>query len=399
MAAIEIASGLYWIGVQDPELTLFDELYPTSYGTSYNAYLVQGKERCAIIDTVKGKRHDEFLANLRDIIDPARVDYIVVNHSEPDHSGSLPYLLPHCPNATVLSTQAARTFLGNQIHTPFASKVVKDGESVDLGGRTLTFINAPFLHWPDTMFTWVKEDGALFPCDAFGAHFSSTSIFADETPDFTSEIRFYFDSLMRPFKEKIRAALAKVEGLDVRLLCPSHGPVSRIDAARPIELYRRWAEPKPRLGKRIAIFYLSPHGNTEAMAEAVFRGASVPGVTPTLCRITQTSQKEIRDLLEENDALIFGVPTINRDVPRPMWEVLADLSAVSLKADVAGVFGSYGWSGEACRMAEDRLKAMGLKIPVPYLRFPFKPKDDGLGECEALGRAVAEEILKKDARQ
>lgn len=392
--AIELGRGLYWIGVKDPTLQVFDDLFPTQFGTTYNSYLVKGDTFCAVIDTVKRKRFDEFLEKLRSVQDPAEVDFIVVNHSEPDHSGSLALLLKHCPKAKVISSQAARTFLGNQIHDPFESQVVKDGDSIDLGGRTLKFLAAPFLHWPDTMFTLVEEEGILFSCDAFGAHYSGDSIFADEVPDFSGEARFYFDCIMRPFKDRILQAVAKVEHLPLTLVGPSHGPIYRKDVKAPIADYKKWAAPKPG-GKKIVVFYISPHGNTETMAEAVVRGASLPGVHVTQCHINHASVSDIRDLMEECDALIFGTPTINRDVPKPMWEVLAYLSTVSLKGTIGGVFGSYGWSGEACKMVEERLKGLGFKLPAPFVRAPFLPKPEVIAECEALGKAVAEEVLKK----
>jgi NADH oxidase (H2O-forming) len=396
--AVEIGKGLYLIGVKDPGLTVFDDLFPTQFGTTYNSYLIKGATHTAIIDTVKAKRFDEFLANIRSVQDPAEVDYIIVNHSEPDHSGSLSLLLQHCPKAIVVSSQAARTFLGNQIHTPFESRIVKDNDLLDLGGRTLRFIAAPFLHWPDTMFTLLQEDGALFSCDAFGSHFSGEGSFADEMPDFSGETRFYYDCIMRPFKERILAAVAKLDDVELKLLCPSHGPIyrnePRNEPRKPVELYRKWSMPKAG-GKRIAIFYISPHGNTESMAEAVAKGATLPGVHVTLCHINHASVADIRDLMEESDALIFGTPTINRDIPKPMWDVLAYLSTVSLKGNIGGIFGSYGWSGEACRMAEERLKGLNFKLPVPFVRAPFMPKPEAIAECEALGRGIAEEVLKK----
>jgi NADH oxidase (H2O-forming) len=392
--AVELAKGLYWVGVKDAGLTVFDDLFPTAHGTTYNSYLVKGDTHSAIIDTVKAKRCDELLDNIRSVMDPAEVDYIVVNHSEPDHSGSLPFLLQHCTKATVVSSQAARTFLGNQIHLNFQSRIVKDAETLDLGGRTLRFISAPFLHWPDTMFTLLQEDGVLFPCDAFGAHFAADGLFDDEVPDFSGETRFYYDCLMRPFKDRVLQAVAKLDDVDLKMVCPSHGPIWRSEPRKPVDLYRKWSEPKAG-GKRVAIFYISPHGNTEQMAEAVARGASLPGVHVTLCHINHASISDIRDLMEESDALIFGTPTINRDIPKPMWDVLAYLSSVSLKGNIGGIFGSYGWSGEACRMVEDRLKGLGFKLPVPFVRAPFMPKPEALAECEALGRTLAEEVLKK----
>ena len=284
----------------------------------------------------------------------------------------------------MVSSQAARNFLGNLLHTPFPSQVVKDGDVIDLGGKHLRFIIAPFLHWPDTMFTLLEEDGALFTCDAFGAHYSWTSIFADQCPDYTGEIEFYFDCLIRPFKDKVLAAIEKIRGERLDLLCPSHGPVIRTEPWQTISAYERWSTP-PDNGRKVLIFYLSPHGNTEKMAEAVARGASLPGVTVESCHITRHTATEMRDLMETADALIFGIPTINRDIPKPMWDLLANLSTVRLKAGIGGVFGSYGWSGEACRIAEERLKGLNFKLPAPFRQGSLHPPSRGAGAVRGVG--------------
>lgn len=391
---IEIKPGLWWIGVMDPDLRTFDDLFPTEHGTTYNSFLIKGTEKIAIVDTVKGNRGEEFLAKVRKLADPADIDYYIINHTEPDHSGSLAFMLQHSPKAVVISTQAARTFLGNLIHTPFQSRVVKDGEVLDLGGKRFRFIAAPFLHWPDTMFSLLEEDGALFTCDAFGAHYCGDGIFNDELPDYTKDMKFYFDCIMRPFKDRALAAIEKIKNERIEVVCPSHGPVLRQDPWRYINYYTDWCKPKPGGGK-VVIFYLSPHHNTKLMAQAVAKGASIPGVEVICRHINDLSSDEIRDLMEEGDALIFGTPTINRDIPKPMWDVLAWLSSVKLKTNIAAVFGSYGWSGEACKMAEERLKGLNFKLPVPFVRTPFTPRPEVLEQCEAMGKAIAEEVLKK----
>ncbi len=391
---IEIKPGFFWVGLEDPELRLFDDLFPTEFGTTYNSFLIKGREKTAIIDTVKGERGEEFLAKVRKLVDPATVDYIIINHTEPDHSGSLALMLQHCPRATVICSQAAKTFLGNLIHTPFVSQVVKDGEVLDLGGKRLRFILAPFLHWPDTMFTLLEEDAALFTCDAFGSHYCGASLFSDELPDFTQEMKFYFDMIMRPFKEKALAAIAKIKGERIELLCPSHGPVYRKEPWKAIGNYEEWCQPKSD-GKKLVIFYLSPHHNTERMAAAVAKGAAIAGIEVLSRHITELSVEQIRDLMEEGDALLFGIPTINRDVPKPMWDVLAYLSTVKPKGSIAGVFGSYGWSGEACKMAEERLRGLNFKLPIEAVRAQFTPRPELLAQCEAFGKAIAEEVLKK----
>ncbi|MFW9604059.1 MAG: FprA family A-type flavoprotein [Trichlorobacter sp.] len=392
---IEIHPGVHWLGAKHPELRVFDDLFPTEHGTTYNSYLILGKEKNVLIDTVKVKFVDQFLDKVKSLIPLEKLDYIVVNHAEPDHSGSLSYLLEHCPNVTVLSTQAAKNFVGNMIHKPFKSQVVKDGDTVDLGGRTLRFIMAPFLHWPDTMFTKLEEDNLLFSCDAFGAHYCATnSMFNDEVEDFTSAREFYFDCLMRPFKDKVLMAIDKIRTDTIDMICPSHGPILRTDPWGAIQQYEQWSKPTS-FSKKIVLLYISPHGNTQKMAEAVVSGARIDGVAVDSYHIVGLADNELRKLMEEADALVFGVPTINRDVPKPMWDVLAFLSTVKLKTNIAGIFGSYGWSGESCKMVEERLKGMGFKLVSDPVRTMFTPTSDVLEQCQQLGALVAEQVVKR----
>ncbi len=336
---------------------------------------------------------------MKSLVGKEKVDYIIVNHAEPDHSGSLAAMLEQYPAATVVSTQAAKTFLGNLVHREFPSQVVKDGDTIDLGGARLRFIMAPYLHWPDTMFTLLEEEGLLFTCDAFGTHYSGDSLFNDELHDFTPDMHFYFDCIVRPFKDKVISAINKIRNERIVMICPSHGPVIRSDPGRYVAFYEEWA--KPVAGpKKVAILYLSPHGNTEKMAQAVARGAALPGIEVGIYHINHLSISEIRDHLEEADALIFGTPTINRDIPKPMWDVLAYLSTVKLKTNIGAAFGSYGWSGEACKMVEDRLKGLNFKLPASFVRAAVQPalrgveavRRAGKGHCRRTGGQLPDPV-------
>lgn len=389
---VEIKPGLHWIGSEDPDLRTFDDLFPTEHGTTYNAYLLKGTEKTVLIDTVDEKRVDEYMDKVRSLVDPKSIDYIVVNHTEHDHSGSLAYLLEQAPQATVVCTTAAKNFLGNLMHKPFTCQTVKDGDTINLGGRTLRFIIAPFLHWPDTMFTRLEEDNILFSCDAFAAHYCNPGkIFNDESEDFTSARHFYFDCIFRPFKDKVLSAVEKIRHDVIDMICPSHGPIIRQDPWKVIQQFENWSKPTSQ-NKKIFILYISPHGSTEKMAQSVASGAIRDGLEVISYHINHLSSGELRNMMEEADALIFGIPTINRDIPKPMWDVLAYLSTVKLKTNLAGVFGSYGWSGEACKMAEERLKGLGFKLVADSVRTTFTPKPEVLEQCEALGRAVAEAV-------
>lgn len=396
LGTVEIKPGISWIGSEDPDLRVFDDLFPTEHGTTYNAYLLQGSDKIAIIDTVKGKRVDEFMDKVKSLVDPAKVDYIIANHTEPDHSGSLGYLLEQCPGATVVCTTAAKNFLTNLLRKPFNAMVVKDGDTLDLGGRKLRFIIAPFLHWPDTMFTRLEEENILFTCDCFGGHYCGNGhIFNDELEDFTSARHFYFDCIFRPFKDKVLSAVEKIRHDVIDMICPSHGPIIRKDPWRVIQQFEEWSKPTCSECKKVFVLYISPHGNTEKMAEAVAEGAKINGVEVISYHISHLSAGEVRNIMEEADALVFGIPTIVRDIPKPMWDVLAYLSTVKLKTGLAGLFGSYGWSGEACKMAEERLKGMGFKLVTEPVRAIFTPTPEVMEQCRTLGRSVAEAVLAK----
>ncbi len=392
LGPIEIKPGLYWIGSEDPDLRVFDDLFPTEHGTSYNAYLLKWQDKVVLIDTVEEKYVDEYMDKVRSLVDPKTINYIIVNHTEHDHTGSLTFLMEQAPQAVVCCTTAAKNFLGNILNKPVSCQTIKDGDRLDLGGRTLRFITAPFLHWPDTMFTRLEEENILFSCDAFGAHYWQVGrIFNDEVDDFTAARHFYFDCIFRPFKDKILAAVEKIRHDVIDMICPSHGPIIRRDPWKVICQFEEWSKP-PVQCKKIVILFLSPHGSTEKMAHAVARGASQDGIEVFSCHINSLNSAELRNLMEETDALIFGVPTFNRDIAKPMWDVLAYLSTVKLKTNLAGIFGSYGWSGEACKMAEDRLKSLGFKLVGDTVRTQFSPQPEVLEQCEALGRAAAEAV-------
>jgi len=392
--AIEIRSGIAWVGVKHPELAVFDELFPTAHGSTYNAYLVKGSEKVALIDTVKEPFHKEYLAKVQGVVPLEEVDLVVVNHTEPDHSGSLGALLDRRPDLPIYCTRAAENFLKQLYERPLNTLVVADGDEVDLGGRTLRFILAPFLHWPDTMFTYLPEDETLFSCDAFGAHYCGERLFDDEMEDFSAEFSFYFDSIMRPFKEKIRDAVAKVENLPISLICPSHGPVLRRDPMAAVKAYADWSAPAGTDRPSALLIDLSPHGNTHHMGDAVAEGLKEKGVEVVRIGLYAAEPATIRDALERCDALLIGTPTINRDAPPPVWNALSLLSTVTPRGKVGGVFGSFGWSGEAAGIVSERLKGLKYTLPLPPLTFRFHPTPENIEACRDFGRKLAESLVQ-----
>lgn len=389
MKPIEIKKGIYWIGVLHPDLRLFDVLFPTEHGTTYNSYLVKG-EKTAVIDTAKGRFYDQFLSNVKSLVDPKDIDYIVCNHMEPDHSGSLAAFLKEAKNAQVVVSRTGEHSVSNILNADVSPLKMGDGDLLDLGGKTLRFIFAPFLHWPDTMFTYAVEDQVLFPCDVFGSHFCDEQIFNDLVGDFSHDFEFYYRGIMGRFKDKMLQALDKIKDLEIEIIGPSHGPILRSDPWKYVNQYIEWSTPSPTEAKKALIFYASAHGNTEMMAEEMAKGASIDGVEVEVFDLTETDPGEVLDRIEVAHALIVGSPTINGDAVKPVWDLLSSLATIRMKGKVGAAFGSYGWSGEAVGMIEDRLKSLKFKVPEPGLRFALVPTAEELESCREFGAKIAE---------
>lgn len=390
MTAVNIRDGVWWVGARDPGLRIFDIVMETKAGTTYNAYLIKGK-KTALVDTVKDYSFDEFIGNVRELVDPAAIDYIVVNHTEPDHSGSLARMLELAPNAQVLCSQAAARFLREIVNRDFNVRVVGDGERLDLGGKTLRFISAPFLHWPDSMFTYLPEERILFTCDVFGCHYCDVKLFNDEAErDFSPEFRYYFDVIMGPFKRYVRDALAKIKDLPIEIICPSHGPVLRADIAEYVDRYAEWArEETPAPGRRVVVAYVSAYGNTGRLATAIAEGLRERGVDPLVFDLVKGDARAVVAAVDAADGVLIGSPTLNRDAVKPVWSLLADLSPIVNRGKPAAAFGSYGWSGEAVKLVEERLAGLQLKIVQPGLKVNFVPSDAQLEEAREFGRRFA----------
>jgi flavorubredoxin len=391
MGPIEVKQDIYWIGALDPGLRLFDILFPTEAGTTYNAYLVRG-EKVAVVDTAKGRCYDQFLSHLTSVVAPEDVDYVVCNHMEPDHSGSLAAFLEEAKRAQVVVSRTGEHYVRNILNADVSPLKMGDGDVIDLGGKTLRFVSAPFLHWPDTMFTYAVEDKVLFPCDVFGSHFCDERMFDDLVGDFSGQFEYYYQGIMRPFKDKMLEAIAKIRGLDIDVIAPSHGPILRADPWKYVEQYVEWSTPVPTTAKKVLIFYASAHGNTKMMAEEVAKGAAIDGVEAEVFDLTETDPGEVLDRIEAAQALIIGSPTINGDAVKPVWDLLSSLATIRLRGKVGGAFGSYGWSGEAVGMVEDRLKGLKFKIPEPGVRFALVPTAEELEACRDFGARIAESL-------
>ena len=399
--AVPVAEDVHWIGALDPTLRSFDIILKTANGTSYNAYVVRGKSGVAVIDTVKESYAGDFFRRLESVARYDEITTIVLNHLEPDHSGALPELLRRAPQARVYLSSRAQMMLKALLklsgEKPPQYIPVTTGDEVDLGGRTLRFLHTPYLHWPDTQCTYLVEDGLLFSGDVFGCHFCDARLFNDAVGDFRFSFEYYYAHIMRPFREHVLDAVALIEPLELKTIAPAHGPILRHQPRDYLHRYRELATPRlhneARSEKTLLVFYISAYGNTRHMAEALAAGAeAIGGVRVSLYDLEGGEAGVFTDLIEEADGLAFGSPTINADAVKPVWDVLSSLTTVNVKGKLGAAFGSYGWSGEAVRLIEDRLRGLKLRVPVEGLRIKLVPAADELAQCRALGEQLARHL-------
>ncbi len=391
---ITITEKIHWVGVLNPKLRIFDIIMHTEQGTTYNAYLVQGEQKTALIDTVKAGHAQEMFERLEQIIALDKIDYIVCNHLEPDHSGSILPALERLPNARIVVAKNGAPFLKELTNQDLNPMLVGTGDQLDLGGKTLQFITAPFLHWPDTMFTYCAEEKVLFSCDFLGSHYCHEAMFSDQVGDFTHAFRYYYDHIMRPFKEYVLKGLEAIKGLELNLICTSHGPLLNNNIEGYLDLYRSWStQPEKVKEGKLLIFYVSAYGLTGRLAQEVAAGARAVGVKVALFDLVGTELPDVLTQMEAADGLAVGSCTINGDAVKPVWDLLSSLATVKLRGKQAVAFGSYGWSGEAVPMLEERLKSLKMKIAAPGLRVKFTPRSEDLAAARGLGQAIAEKIV------
>jgi flavorubredoxin len=388
----------------DPTLRSFDIILKTANGTSYNAYLVRGSDGVAIVDTVKENFSGEFFRRLESVADYSEIRVIVLNHLEPDHSGALPELMRRAPQAKLYISQRATSMLKGLLKPrgeAFSYHTVTTGDTVSIGDRTMRFLHTPFLHWPDTQCTYLVEEQILFSGDVFGCHFCDSRLFNDKAGDFRFSFDYYYAHIMRPFKQHVLNALELIEPLPLQIIAPTHGPILRDRPRRYVAHYRELSTSSlsGEIGaheQSLIIFYMSSYGNTARMAEAIYAGADeLEGVRVSLYELEGGEVEPFVDLIEEADALLFGSPTINGDAVKPVWDLLSSLAVVNLKGKLGAAFGSYGWTGEAVRMIEDRMRGLKMQVPVGGLRVKLIPTEDELGECRAFGRQIAEVLTGK----
>jgi flavorubredoxin len=386
---ITLKHGIYWVGAIDWNLRDFHG-YTTRRGTTYNAYLVMG-EKVALVDTVKAPFFEEMLSRIREIIDPAKIEYLIVNHVEMDHSGSLPLLKQALPHIKVFCSPRAEEELRLHYGKDLALSILKTGDVLDLGGKSLTFVETPMVHWPDSMVTYVREDKVLLPNDAFGQHIASTERFDDELgfDCILPEATKYYANIVMPYGAQVLKALDALKGIEIDVIGPSHGIIWRKHIPDIAATYEKWA--KGEAGKKALIVYDTMWGSTEKMARAIYQGLTEEGIPARMYRLSTSDKSDIVTEVLETRGLLLGSPTINNGLFPKVAEFATYIKGLRPKGRISAAFGSYGWGGGAVKALVAELQASGMEM-AEELQVKFVPDRAALSACEELGKRVAQKI-------
>ncbi len=394
---LKVSDSVSWIGIQDPGLVTFDVVMETKYGSTYNSYFIDADKK-TLIDTAKENFKDDYLNKVKSIVDPAAIEFIVINHTEPDHSGCLKHLLKIAPNATVAGSGNAIRYLQDIVGFQFKSIRVKDGDTLDLGNKTLRIISAPNLHWPDTIYSYLEEEQVLFTCDSFGAHFCHEKMFDDEVPDFEEAFKYYFDVILKPFSKFMIKAIDKIRDLDIRVICPGHGAILRSNWQKYVDLSYQYASNELNTRQpekqKVLIPYVSAYGYTRQMAEYIAKGIDqTDELKAELLDIEDKTFIELHDLVSAYSCFVVGSPTLNQNILPQLYLFFAAINPIRDKGKLFAAFGSYGWSGEAAFIIENALSTLKLRKAQDGLMLKFSPQNSGK-ELIAFGKSFAEKVME-----
>ncbi len=402
MKTLKLADGLWWNGILDPDLRVFDIVMRTEFGTTYNSYVLKGSEKTALFETNKLKFWDAYQDALSAVTDIRSIDYIVMNHTEPDHAGTVEKVLELNPRAVVVGTSTAISFLKEIVNHDFNSRAVKDGDTLSLGEKTLRFMILPQLHWPDTMYTYVEEDGILFTCDSFGSHYSHEGILRSTVTDTEGYLRatkYYFDNIIGPFRIPfMNDALDRIKDLNLRMICTGHGPVHDSHIDEILALYRQWCAVPPRREKKLVVIpYVNAYGYTGQLAERIGAGIldAAGGQAEVRFHDMVTSDAgEVAAELAASDAFLLGTPTILGEALAPIWNLTLSLFPPVHGGKLASAFGSYGWSGEGVPHIIERLRQLRMIVPDQGFRVRLKPSETQLLDAYEYGYGFGRRLMK-----
>jgi flavorubredoxin len=394
MSAIKILADIYSVGVVDWNVRNFHgHTYTTSRGSSYNAYLIID-EKIALIDTVSGAFAQELIDNIKEIIPLEKIDYIIANHVENDHSGALPAIMPLCPKAKILGTVKCQEGLYKHYYKNWDFQTVKTNDQLKLGRRTLNFIEAPMIHWPDSMFTYCPQDELLMPNDAFGQHFATGSRFDDQVDQcaLMDEAQKYYANILWPLGAVILRKIQEIQKLNIpiKIIAPSHGVIWRKDPARIINAYLSWA--KAETADKVVVAYETMWGATEKMAGKIIEGLISAGIEVKLYDVAQSDRTEVITQMLTAKGFIFGSSTHDNDMLPNIAAFLEIIKGFKPKDRKMGFFGSYGWAGGAIKEMQEIFKDNAAAQAFPEISCKYIPNPEELAGCFEFGRKFAESL-------
>lgn len=384
----ELANKVNWVGYVDWPVRDFHG-YQTKRGSSYNAYLVQGEAKVALIDTVKGPFADYLKRNVAALCPLSKIDYLVCNHAEPDHSGSFPAMVAACPQAEVVCNAKCKDALSRHYDTTgWKFRVVKEGDTLDLGGRTLQFFDTVMCHWPESMVTYLVEEALLFSMDIFGQHYATYCRFDDEAnlTEVMQEAKTYYANIVLLYAKPVAAAAKKLLGLKLKMVAPSHGVIWRSHFDQIFKAYLDWHVSKPT--RKVVVFYSTMWQSTRHMAEAIVRGANEFDVQVKLFDLKAVGDTELITELMDCAAFACGTPTLNQSLMPRVAAALTYIRGLKPAGKKAFTFGSYGWASKGAQEAQEYLKAFGCELLCEPIICRFAPDEATLEQCVEAGRAL-----------
>lgn len=403
MDSKKLNDNLYWVGVLDKDLRVFDIIMYTEFGTTYNSYVLKGSEKTALFESAKAKFFDDYFEKVTQITPIEDIEYVIVDHTEPDHAGSIEKLVEMNPNIKVVGSAVAISFLKHIVNRDFYSVVVKDGDTLSLGDKTIRFYSVPNLHWPDTIYSYIEEDKVLVTCDSFGSHYAHDGILRSTVTDYEGYMRatkYYFDNILGPFKQPYMADALKLvrEELKPAMICPGHGPVLDSDLDDLYEKYAEWCgEAAENQSKKVVIPYVSAYGYTAQLAEKIADGLKASGdFDVKLFDMVTSSKDEVLGEIAAADGVLFGTPTILQEALNPIWDLTINMYPPVHGGKYASAFGSYGWSGEAVSHLTQRLEQLNMKV-MKGLRVRLKPSDKDLTDAYDFGYGFGCFMQQKEA--
>lgn len=403
MRTLQLKNDLYWAGILDKDLRVFDIIMYTEFGTTYNSYILKAGDKTILFETAKEKFYDDYRAALQEQLDISTIDYIVVSHTEPDHAGSIARIVEENPKVKIIATPTAIGFLKEIVNNDFYSIAVEDEQEMQIGDKTLRFLFVPNLHWPDTMYTYIVEEKTLVTCDSFGSHYAHAGILRSTVTDTEGYLRatkYYFDNILGPFKRPYMTdALQRVRELEVDMICPGHGPVLDSHISELMAIYDAWCGMPSNEKKTVVMPYVSAYGYTEQLAGKIAEGIKEAGdIDVRQFDMVTADAAMVAGEIGAADGVLFGTPTILQEALKPIWDLTTGMYAPIHGGKLASAFGSYGWSGEGVPHIIERLKQINLRV-MDGFQVRLRPSEKDLAEAFEFGYQFAQRLLQGEKKK